>query len=88
LRDNRFTLATAATALCFVLDDETGQSVLDDLRHRAAIEGYDGCTAGHGLDRHEAERLGPIDRREQSDGAAEKFRFFAVADLADIIDIR
>src|SRR5262249_25877911 len=34
------------------------------------------------------ERLGPGDWRQQRDSAAEKARFFAVTDLADILDVR
>ena len=70
----------------FILDDEAGEAVVDDLRDRAAVVGNHRCTAGHGLDHDEAERLGPVDRKQQPDCAAQKIRFFVVADLADIFD--
>jgi hypothetical protein len=46
-----------------------------------------GVPAGHGLDHHQAERLGPIDGRQQGDGTAEEGRFLLIADLADILDV-
>src|SRR6202011_5439385 len=66
-----------------VFDDETSHSVLDDLRNGTTIEGYDGRAACHGFNRYEPKRLRPIDRREQSDGAAEKSWLFGIADLAN-----
>src|SRR5205823_6728829 len=42
--------------------------------------------AGQRLDHHEAEWLGPVDRKEQAQGLGEKFPLLVVTDLADILD--
>src|SRR5206468_9169099 len=42
--------------------------------------------AGQRLDHREAEWLGPVDRKEQAQGLAEKFPLFIVSDLADVLD--
>ena len=70
-----------------VLDDEAGEAVVDDFRHRAAIERDDRRAAGHGLDHDQAERLRPVDRHQQRDRAAQEFRLLLVGDLADEFDI-
>ena len=70
-----------------VLDDEARHAVVDDLRHRAAIESDDRRSAGHRLDHHQAERLRPVDRHQQGDRAAQERRFVVVVDLADVFDI-
>src|SRR5258706_15839128 len=45
------------------LDDKTGDAVVDHFGHRAAAESDRRRTAGHRLDQHHPERLGPIDRK-------------------------
>jgi hypothetical protein len=45
--------------------------------------GDDRGAAGHRLDHHQAERLGPIPREEQGEGARQKLGLGRVADLAD-----
>src|ERR1700674_2167596 len=61
-----------------VLDDKAGQPFLDDLRDRAAVIGDHRRAAGHRLDHHQAKRFRPVDRDQQSDRAAQKFRFLCV----------
>ncbi len=72
----------------FVLDDEAGQPVVDDLGDRAAVIGDHRRAAGHRLDHHQAERLRPVDRHQQPDRAAQEFRLLGIADLADEVDQR
>src|SRR5882757_1898723 len=69
------------------VDDETGQAMLDDLRYRATAISNHRRAARHRLDHHQAERLGPVDRNQQGDRAAEELRLIGVADLADIFDV-
>ena len=62
----------SADSAIIVLDDESSQAIFDDFRHRAAIERDHRRAAGHGFDHHQAERLRPIDRNQQSDRAAQE----------------
>src|SRR5215475_14027510 len=62
----------------FILDDEAGQSVIDDFSNRPAIERDDRSAACHRFYHDEAERLRPVDRIEQREGTAEKFRLLRV----------
>ena len=55
--------------------------------YKRQIVGDDGRATGHGFDHHESERLGPVDRNQQCDRAAQELRFVLVIDLADILDI-
>src|SRR5258705_4590468 len=71
-----------------VLDDKSCHSLIDHVGHGATIEGNDRRTAGHRLDHHETEWLGPVDRHEQSQGAAEKNSLFLIVDFADVLDAR
>ena len=71
-----------------VLDDKSGDAVIDDFGHRAAVVGNNRRSASHRLDHHEPERFRPVDRDQKSDRTAEKFRLLAVADLADELDER
>src|SRR3954471_12591499 len=45
--------------------DKACYTFVDDLRHRAGLEGNDRRAAGHGLDHDEAEWFRPIDRKQQ-----------------------
>ena len=47
-----------------------------------------GRSARHGFDHDEAERLRPVDRKQDSGGVAEKRRLLAVTDLAKELDPR
>src|SRR5262249_28193694 len=75
------------------VDDEAGHAVLQNLRHRPAPERDHRRTAGHRLDHHQPERLGPIDGKEEGVGAAEKGFLLPVVHLGDklylmAIDVR
>ncbi len=86
-RDKWPSRSTAPMAPLMSSTTKPVSAVVDHFGHRAAIERDDRRAAGHGLDHHQAERLRPIDRNEQHDGAAQEFRFLLVGDLADIFDI-
>src|SRR5262249_11783627 len=45
-----------------VLDDISGDPILDHLGHGTCVEADDWRAAGHRLDHHESERLRPVDR--------------------------
>src|SRR5262249_61113771 len=72
--------------LGFVLGNKPGAAVLHDLGHRAAPPRDDRGAACHGLDHHEPERLGPVDRNERRHRIAEEILFLALIDLADKFD--
>ena len=63
-------------------------SITDHFRHRAVIEGNDWRAAGHGLDHHEAEGLGPRDRKEHGKGATQEVRLLGFAYLTDELHSR
>ena len=62
--------------------------MLDDLRHRPARERDDRRAARERFDHHHAERLRPIDGKEERARAAEELLFAGLADLADELDER
>src|SRR5271167_64127 len=66
-----------------VLHDEAGKSVFNHFRDRAAIERDHRSATAHCFDHHQTEWLRPVDRHQQANGAGEKGRFIAVADLPD-----
>src|SRR5690606_14881876 len=74
--------------LVAALHDEAGDAFVDDLRHRAVAPGDHRRAAGHRLDHHQSEGLGPVDRKEQRARVAEELRFLLVADLAEVFDAR
>ena len=59
------TSRVAATASSSLVDDAPGHAFVDHLGHRAAAPRDHRRAAGHRLDHHEAERLGPVDREQQ-----------------------
>ena len=63
--------------------EEAGATVDDDLRHRAARAGDHWRAARHRFDHHQAERLRPVDRKQQGTRAPEKRRLVLLADLAE-----
>jgi len=81
-------LRSGADGARFIINDEAGHSVFDHLGHRARMKGDRRTTASHGLDQDEAERLGPIGRRQEARRTAKKFGLLIVADLADVFDRR
>ena len=68
------------------VDDGAGDAVVDDLRHRAAAERQDRRAAGHGLDHGKAERLRPVDGKQQRLRLAQELRLLMLVDLADEFD--
>src|SRR5579862_7065855 len=76
----------AADGCVQVIHDESADAFIDDLGHGAAAKGDNRGTAGQGLDHDEAEGLGPVDRKEQRHGVAEKARFLPVSNLPDIFN--
>jgi hypothetical protein len=73
--------------LTFILYDETGDAVLENLRHRAVFEGDHGGAARHGFDHHQTEGLAPCDRKQQARGIAEKLALLMLADFTDEFDV-
>jgi hypothetical protein len=71
-----------------ILDRETRDAVVDDLRHRSLAARDDGRAAGHRLDHHQTERLRPVDRQQQGERVAEEVVLLSIADLADELDQR
>ena len=77
-----------ADGALFILHDKAGHAVVDDLGDRTAIECDDRRSARHGLDHDKAERLRPIDRKQQRGCTAQEFRLLAIGDLTNILDVR
>ena len=67
-------------------DDGASDTVVDDLRYRAAAERQYRCTAGHGLDHGQAKGLRPIHGKQQRPRVAEELRLLMLVDLADELD--
>src|SRR3981189_2456533 len=71
----------------FVCNNKPGYAIIDDLRHRPAVECNDRRAAGHCLDHDKSERFRPIDRKEQRRGVAEKFFLLTVVHFPNKSDI-
>src|SRR5215813_8397021 len=65
-----------------------GDAGLEDLLDRTPAEGEHGGPAGHGLDHHQAEGLGPIDGKQERTRVAEELGLLSVVDLAEVLDPR
>ena len=72
--------------LRFVIDDKAGDAVIDDFRYRAGPERDNRRAARHRFDHHQAERLRPIDRKQQSGSIGEKFLLGFIVNFADQSD--
>src|SRR5205823_8240788 len=72
--------------LVLIIDDETGDTVLDYLRNRGSAERDHRGPASHRLDHRQTKRLGPGDREQQGCGVAEELGLLIVADLAEELD--
>jgi hypothetical protein len=72
--------------LTVVVDDQSCDVVLDDLRDGAAAGGNHRRAARHRLDHDEAEWLLPADREERGAGALQQLDLLGVADLAQVLD--
>ena len=71
-----------------IADDEARHSVLDDLRHRAVRISDRRRAASHRLDHRQPEGLGPVDRQQRPQGAAEQALLVPVADFSEELDVR
>ena len=58
------------------VDDIARDTLVDHLGHRTMPEGKNGGAAGHGLYHDKAERLRPVDGKEQRESIAEEFAFW------------
>ena len=67
----------------FTLNDEAGCAILDHLRNRAGCKCDDRRAAGHGFDHHQAKRLRPLNRKQQSRRASQKVLLGLFIDLPD-----
>src|SRR5580693_10033246 len=66
-------MADGADGAGFILNNETRYAIFDQFRDGAAIERDNRRAASHGFDNHQSERLRPVDRHDQRDGAAQEF---------------
>src|SRR3546814_4441658 len=69
-------------------DDQAVRPFPDHLRHGAVVPGDDGGARGHGLYHDQPEGLGPVDREEQGERAAQEGGFLVIGYLADELDQR
>src|SRR5207248_4007946 len=79
----------SARGLCrlfLAVDEETGDTVVDDLWNRGSAECDHRGSASHRLDHCQTERLGPGDREQQGCGIAEELSLLLVADFAEKLD--
>jgi len=74
-------LFEAARRFIDIVYDETSASIIYHLGHGTPSKGNDRRPAGHRFDHHEAERLRPVNRKQQRVGIAKKILFFVFADL-------
>ena len=72
----------------FILNNETRYAIFNQFRDGAAIERDNRRAASHGFDHDQSERLRPVDRHDQRDGAAQELGLLRVRDLADEFDMR
>jgi hypothetical protein len=62
--------------------------MIDDLRNGTSSKGDHRGPVGHRFDEHQAERFGPLDRKEQRYRVAQESLLVAVADFTDELDQR
>src|SRR5262245_10392476 len=73
--------------LLLVIDDETAQAVVDYFGNRSTAKRDHTCPTGHRLDHNQAERFGPIDRKQQGGGASQKITLGIIGKLPDNPDL-
>src|SRR5215831_18652119 len=66
----------------FTVHDKAGYSVVDNFRHRAAVESDRWRSASHSLNHGKPERFRPIDWKQVSQRVPQKFRFLGFIDFA------
>src|SRR6266404_6846137 len=76
-----------AGGFCFPIHDKAGYTVIDDFRHRARAERDNRRAARHGFDHDQAERLRPVDRKQQSCGIGEKLLLGSIINFANQPDL-
>ena len=81
-------MAKGSDGAGFVLNNETRHAIFDQFGNRAAIESDNRRAASHGFDHDQSERLRPVDRHDQREGAAQKLGLLRVGDLPDKFDMR
>ena len=80
--------ADFADGLVDAVDHLAGNATVDHFRHGAVAEGENRCSAGHGLNHDQAERLRPIDWKKQRTGVTQELVLTALVDLTDVVDAR
>src|SRR5215510_6106806 len=68
--------------------DKASHAVRDDFGHGSAAPGDHRRATGQGLDHDEAERLRPVDGKEQRVGVAQKLVLVSATDLTEELDKR
>jgi hypothetical protein len=76
--------ANPLDGLVHVVHQKTIFTVFDQFRHAAPVKGDHGCTAGHGFDNGQTERLIKLDGVQQRTGFAEQPVALNGSDAADI----
>src|SRR5258707_11110775 len=71
----------------FPIHDKAGDAVVDDFRYRAGPERDNRRAARHGFNHHQAERLRPVDRKQQSRGTGEKLLLGRIINFANQPDL-
>src|SRR5437899_7774839 len=67
---------------------ETTKPVIPwSFRYGSGLESNNRRAIGHRLDHHQAERFGPVDRKQQSSGASKKSLLGAIVDFPDEPDL-
>ena len=69
------------------VDDESGDSLVDDFGDGTSAECDHGSSASHGFDHDEAERLRPVDGKEQGGCVAEEACLVRFANFADELNV-
>src|SRR5712675_2031878 len=71
----------------FPIDDKTRYAIIDDFRYRAGPERDHRRAARHGFDHDQAERLRPVDRKQQSGGIGKKLLLGRIINFANQPDL-
>ena len=74
--------------ICYVVNNETRLSVIDDFRNRSSTKRDHRSSACHRFNNDQPEWFRPVDREQQRARPSQKVRFLGVADFADKLDPR
>ena len=83
----RFELRQGVDCASNIVDDIVRYPPLDHLWYRAPIERDNGSATGQCLDRHQAKRLRPVDRKQECLRTRQERGLLPFADLTDEIDM-